>query len=560
MTSRIDVPVLIVGAGPVGLMAAILLRQLGVDVRLIDRRAQRRQAPAAHVLNPRTLEICRGAGVDMDALMALTTDPADAGRTIWMTRLSGEEIASLPFQRQDDSVLSLTPTPLRNLGQHHFERVLQRTLDASGEQTEFGREWEGATQERDAVVSRVRDRLSGDTLEIRSRYLIAADGAGSPIRKSRGVPMVGPAMLQRFLMVHFGADLRAIVKDRPGILYWVVDPEAASTFVAHDIDREWVYMTALGEEDGTADDYPPERCRELILRAIGGPRPPLEIKTVSTWVMSAQVAERFRDDRIFLAGDAAHRFPPTGALGLNSGVQDVHGLAWRLAGVLAGWAPESLLDSYEAERRPVAQRNAEQSLRNAERLRQVPAALGTLEVPTTARMRATLDDPRGRRETLAAIANQAEHFDMLGMQLGFRYERGALVSDPNPPPEVGNRVREFVPTSRPGARLPHAWVERGGERISTLDLIAPDAFTLLTLSPDDAWADAAKSVRRVPLRHIAIGRDAVDTEGLWAELAETGPTGALLVRPDQHVAWRATSTPEDPVRTLREVIHRVLGE
>jgi 2,4-dichlorophenol 6-monooxygenase len=559
MMSRIDVPVLIVGAGPVGTMGAILLHQLGIEARLIDRREEAGRAPAAHVVNARTFEICRAAGVDMDALGALTGDPADAGHAIWMTRLAGEALASLPFERQDDSVLALTPTPLRNLGQHHFEKILQQTLASKGAaRIEFGQQWESSDQREDGIVSRIRD-LSTDTVhEIRSQYVIAADGAGSRIRKSLGIEMIGPPKLQSFVMIHFEANLREIVKDHPGILYWISDPEAGGTFVAHDIDREWVYMVPFDSEVESADDYTKERCEELVLRGIGGPAPPIKVETISTWTMSAQVAERFRDDRIFLVGDAAHRFPPTGGLGLNSGVQDMHGLAWRVAAVLKGWAAERVLDSYEAERRPVAQYNADQSLRNAMKLIEVPAALGVLDEPTTRRMQTTLDDSSGRQRTLDAIANQAEHFDMLGLQLGFRYEGGAVIPDGSPAPEVGNPVREYLPTSRPGARLPHAWVERKSERVSTLDLIKPGAFTLLTSTPSKVWADAADRIDGIPLEQVAIGRDAIDSEGLWARVCEIEPDGALLIRPDQHVAWRATSLPDDPAKELRDALDRIL--
>jgi 2,4-dichlorophenol 6-monooxygenase len=264
---QFDVPVLIVGAGPVGMMAALLLHQLGIEAQLIDRRGQAKRAPAAHVVNARTFEICRGAGVDMEALMALTGDPVDAGQAIWVTRLAGEEIGRLPFERQDDAVLELTPTPLRNLGQHHFERILLQTLDSQkAANPEFNQQWESAEQTPDGVTSTVRDLSTGHLREIKSRYLIATDGAGSRIRESLGIEMVGPPKLQTFVMIHFEANLREIVKDRPGILHWISDPEAGGTFVAHDIDKEWVYMVPFDSDKESADAYTPERCRALVAR------------------------------------------------------------------------------------------------------------------------------------------------------------------------------------------------------------------------------------------------------------------------------------------------------
>ena len=419
----------------------------------------------------------------------------------------------------------------------------------------------GATRDADGVVSQVRNLATGEVEEIRSRYLLAADGAGSRIRKWIGIEMQGPPKLQTFVMVHFEANLRKYVADHPGILYWLLDPEAGiAGFVAHDIDREWVLMIPYDDELESSDDYPPERCEDIIRAAIGpGEHPQIEVQQVGTWNMSAQVAVHYRDGDVFLIGDSAHRFPPTGGLGLNSGVQDVHALAWRLAAVLGGSVPESLLDSYEHERRPVALHNTEQSLHNAVKLGEVPKALGVLEEATTARMEATLADPDARAGLLAAIENQAEHFDMLGLQLGYRYDDGAVVTDGTQPPALANPVREYVATSRPGARLPHAWVERDGRRVSTLDLTEPGTFTLLTASPDERWDAAAAGVPGAPVRIVSVGREVVDVDGGWAKVSELGADGALLVRPDQHVGWRATAMPDDPVTAVRDALDHLLG-
>lgn len=557
---RIDVPVLIVGAGPVGLMAAILLARQGVETKLIDRRFEATRAPAAHVVNARTFEICRAAGIDGAALEAASGDPRDAGQVRWVTTLSGEEIGRLPFERQGEEVLRFTPTPLRNLPQHRFEAVLRSALEPAGApEVAFGQQWESAEQDEHGVVSRVRD-LAGDTpYEIRSRYLVACDGAGSRVRKGLGIEMAGPPRIQSFLMIHFRANLRSVVGDRPGILYWIIDPEIGGTFVAHDIDREWVYMRNLDPDRESEADYPPERCEALIRAGIGAYDGPIEVDTLSSWTMSAQVAEGFREGRIFLAGDAAHRFPPTGGLGLNSGVQDVHALAWRLAAVLSGYAAPSLLDGYEQERLPVARDNAEQSLRNAMKMIQIPIALGIVEEPTTARMRTTLADPEARRAVERAIAEQAEHFDMLGLQLGYRYDEGAVVPDGSPAPVVANRVREFVPSGRPGARMPHAWCEIDGVRASTLDRLALDAFTLVTPVRSDAWARAVAAIDDVPIRYVALADTPLEDAERWLGEAGIGRSGALLIRPDQHVAWRVTDLPDDAASALRDALGRVLG-
>ncbi len=557
---RIEVPVLIVGAGPAGVMTGLLLRRLGVPACIVERRSGLQRAPAAHVVNARTFEICRQAGVDMDAIAAAVKSPADAGATHWVTKLGGEVLGSLPYERQEDDVLAVTPTPLRNLSQHRFEPILLDALHSSGAPPpRFGHRWLSAAAAADAVTSTVTEVETGRRYEVRSRYLVAADGAGSPVRKSLGIPQLGPERLQSFVMIHFEANLRSLVRDCPGVLYWVTDPDCLGTFVAHDIDREWVFMHSWDPERESPESYGAARCEALVRRALADSEVDLAIRAVSPWVMTCQVAERYRDGRMFLVGDAAHRFPPTGGLGLNTGVQDAHNLAWKLAAVLAGSAPAALLDTYQTERRPVAQYNAEQSLQNAMRLLEVPRALGFSEDPEASRrsFAEILGDANRRREVAAAIQHQAEHFDMLGLQLGFSYAQGALLTDGGEPPAVANPVRQFVPSSRPGARLPHGWLPDHTGRRSTLDLIRLDRLTLLVGPDGGAWLAAAPAVEPA-LECVRIAVDAADPNDWWTSVAGMRAGGALLVRPDQHVAFRSRSAVAEPRAALQRAVATTL--
>jgi 2,4-dichlorophenol 6-monooxygenase len=542
--ARVETPVLIVGGGPTGMTCALLLSRLGIGSRIIERRAAPQSAPAAHVINARTFEIFRAVGVDMRAIAAACQDPADAGQVLWVTTLAGRELGRLPFERQGEESLAFTPTPLRNLSQHRLEPLLLNELRRCAEiEIAYGHEWESATQDRDGVTSRVCDQAGGAVYESRSRWLIAADGAGSAVRKLVGIEPIGPDRLQSFVMIHLEANLRALVGHRAAALYWTTAPGATGTFVAHDIDSTWVYMHPWDPDHESVGDYSEAVCAEIVRRAIGTDAYPFTIRAIRTWTMTAQVAERYRQQRIFLAGDAAHRFPPTGGLGLNTGVQDAHNLAWKLGAVEHGWGQDALLDTYETERRPIAQRNADVSLRNAARLAEVYQALASQ----------TPNDTSG--EIAAAIANQAEHFDMLGLQLGFAYEAGAIVGDGSDQP--AQSVRDYVPNARPGARVPHAWVTRVGVRISTLDLFAYDRFTLVVGPAGSRWAQATAGP--VPIDCIAIGGDVADEDGQWMKLLGIDADGAVLVRPDQHVAWRSKSSVADPAGTISRALGRILS-
>jgi 2-polyprenyl-6-methoxyphenol hydroxylase-like FAD-dependent oxidoreductase len=532
MAGDLDVDVLIVGAGPVGMLGGILASRHGLTALVVERRDGPQTSPAAHVVNARTYEICRQAGLDMERIHAAGKDAADAGHVNLVTRLTGELIGRLPFERQGEECLEYTPTPLRNLSQHRFEPILaDEVRGAAGVELRYRHQWEHSEELDDGVVSDVIDLDTGDMVTVHSRYVIGCDGAGSRVRKQLGIEMVGPPLIQCYLMIHFAADLRTLTADRPAVLHFTFDPEARGVFIAHDVDSDWVFMHAIDPSTESVDDYDDDRCLEVIEQA-AGTRLDAEIVGRSTWWMSSQTADSMGRGRIFLAGDSAHRFPPTGGLGLNSGVQDIHGLMWRIAAIVTGRASDTLLDTYEAERIPVAQNNAHQSLTNAIKLAELPAALGIDEEPTTERLHASLGDPSRADRIAAAVELQREHFDLFGLQLGYVYAEGSVVPDGTPVDPVS--PSEYRPTGRPGARLPHAWLgEVGGA--STLDLVPIDRPVLVTFGHHETWVTALDGA---PVEHVRVGVDTPPLEH-WRTVCDVEPDGALLVRPDQHVAWRA---------------------
>jgi 2-polyprenyl-6-methoxyphenol hydroxylase-like FAD-dependent oxidoreductase len=542
-----SVPILVVGAGPVGLVAARLLGNGGCPVMVLERRDGPQRNPAAHVVNARTLEILRQAGFDMDEVASIAQDPRDAGNVNFVTRLNGELIGRLPFERQSDEYLAVTPHPLRNISQHRLEPLMARVVgEMPGVDLRYDHEWMSATRTDDGVVSVVRNLRTGDEISVESQYVVAADGAGSPVRKWMDIDMIGPAGLRSFVAIHFRGSLRRYVADRPGALHFVMDPDVSGTFIAHDIDNESVFMTPFDPGAESVDDYPRDRCASMVLAAIGDPDADIEVVDVGTWYMTAQVATSMRAGRVFLAGDAAHRFPPTGGMGLNTGVADAHNLVWKLLAVRNGHAGASLLDTYETERRPIAEVNCHQSLTNALKMGILADALNLSSGATVENLQATLADSTRRPVIDAAVAEQATHFDMLGLQLGYVYETPLNPGASTSPEEVD--PTPFTPTGEVGARLPHAWLADGR---SMLDLVAVDGMTLFSFCRHEAWAQVGG------VHHVRLDDDLpAITE--WRNTCGLALDGAILVRPDQHIAQRWISCPRDPAAETARTLQLVL--
>jgi 2-polyprenyl-6-methoxyphenol hydroxylase-like FAD-dependent oxidoreductase len=533
MSHRAGPPVVIAGGGVVGITLALLLARRRVPTVVLEQALEPQRLPRAHAVNPRTIEILNAElGITTDALRAVAAPKELTAEVRFVTTLTGHCFGTVPYERQDDDVLAVTPAPLLNVPQPDLEAILFDRLAAEPlVDLRRGHSWTGLEQDDDGVTSSVH--TEDGTYELASRYLVGADGAGSRVREALGITMSGEDEVASAVSITFAADLRELVRTRPGVLHWLYGPPRRGTLIAHDPRRLWALSIKLPPGRVDMSQFRGDNALALIREALGpgAGDVAIELLGVMPWTMRAQVADAFRGGDVLLAGDAAHRFPPTGGLGLNTGVQDAHNLAWKLAAVLDGWAADALLDTYGAERSAVATRNARQSLTNFAEL----APLSVLaEAPAESdpdRLEAWLAEP-GRAEAIAAaIERQRPHFDSLALQLGFSYDPGD---------EPIDDVARFVPRAVAGRRLPHGWLTIDGDRRSVLELVDPDAFTVFLL---DDRADAPDPPPGVPVSTVRL-RAGDPRVAEWVAAVGLDGRSAVLVRPDGHILGVAADADE----------------
>jgi putative polyketide hydroxylase len=533
----LDIPVLISGGGPVGLTASLLLSRHGVGSLLVERHPSTALTPKARGINARTMEIFRQCGIDA-AIRDAGLAEGRMGLIVWTETLAGKEIERRVPGRATSKNMAVTPVKNCLCAQDDLEPVIRRFAESAAPGTlRFNTELTSFSQRPGAVAGTLTDRATGEETPFTARYLIAAEGAQSRVRRALAVKMIGQENVYDSVNILFHADLTQWVEHRPAALYFVEQQDLRGTLLTINGRDRWGFLIHSPKQYGwQPQDFTPEFCAMLIRKAVGVNDLAVSVLGVSPWEASAVVADRYRVGDVFLAGDAAHEMPPTGGFGLNTGVQDVHNLAWKIAAVLRGKADEWLLDSYHAERQPFGQIVTQNSLANAMSM--------------------------GRSARQSNVLPRREFLNEQGLIFGACYQSMAVVLDNTPPVAVDDPVTEYVPCARPGSRAPHVWLTRGTEQISTIDLFGPQ-FVLLAGRDGDAWRRAAQGIGTSwpPLIAFTVGKDGdlSDPDGHWHDAYGVDTDGAVLVRPDGHVAWRSRSGASNPLEVLRNALDCLSG-
>ncbi|MET9917632.1 FAD-dependent oxidoreductase [Streptomyces sp. NPDC059605] len=539
MNENVDirVPVLIVGGSLVGLSTSLFLGRLGIEHLLVEKHRSTSTHPRGRGNNVRTMEVFRTAGAEAGIRRAASV-LADNHGILQAGSLTGDDQEWL-FKEIDPGggIARFSPTGWCLCSQNDLEPVLVELARKQGGDLRFSTEMQSFDQDPSGVDAALKNRETGEHISVRADYLVAADGPRSPIREQLRIDRTGPGDLFHNVSITFRSrKLADVLGDRRFIVCYLTNPAADGALLPVDNKKDWVFhapwQPQLGE---TLEDFTDERCAEHIRTAVGAPGIDIEITGKAPWHAAERVAERYSSGRVFLAGDSAHEMSPTGAFGSNTGIQDAHNLAWKLAAVLRGEAGPGLLDTYGAERLPVAR-------------------------ATSSRASARSGEHSHPGYSAAPGVGGGKQGGMLAVALGYRYVRGAVLGvDPQDPVVPQGMQLD----GRPGSRAPHLWVRQGGDRKSTLDLYER-TLVLLTDGTDTVWRRAAtRAARRLSVRlqvyGIGPGAELEPEDGAdWAAAHGTTARGAVLVRPDGFVAWRSTGPADDAEATLHEVLATLL--
>ena len=583
--AEITTDVLVIGTGPAGSATAALLSSYGIETMVVNRYRWLANTPRAHITNQRTMEVLRDLGKEVEAEAYLHATEQDLmGENVFCESLAGEEIGRMkswgkhPLSRAEHQLSS--PSHMNDLPQTFMEPLLYSTACKRGAQGRMSTEYVSHIQDADGVTTMLRDRLSGREFEVRSKYLVGADGGNSLVAEHIHIPIEGKMGVGGSMNILFRADLSKYVAHRPSVLYWVMQPGADVGGIGMGLVRmirpwnEWLIVWGYDINE-PAPEVDEEFATGVARQLVGDPELEIELLSANVWTVNDAYATHMQKGRVFIMGDAAHRHPPSNGLGSNTSIQDAFNLSWKLAAVLKGQAGDALLDSYSVERAPIAKQIVTRANQSIGEFGPIFEALGMtggediekIKASMDARTNAGVDGEKQRSAIRDAIAFKKYEFDAHGVEMNQRYKSAAVVTDDQMEPAFDlDAELHYQPTTWPGARLPHVWVfdRDSGAEVSSLDLCGKGLFTVLTGIGGEAWIDAAAAVgAEMGLEIVAhvIGprQPHVDHVGDWARASEISDTGCLLIRPDQHVGWRAADMTSDPEGELRRVLKTILA-
>jgi len=583
--------ILIVGGGGAGLSASSFLADLGVDSLLVERHPATSHLPKAHYVNQRAMEIFRQHNM-ADAIYAKASPRDKLGKILWRTPLGGDgEFDGRIIKAVDalgggelTGVYDLHGvTPPTHITQMSLEPILRDIAEQRNpDKVLFSHELIQFKQDANGVTATIKNLDTEALFQVQADYLLGAD-AGKTVGPAIGVNMIGPTRMLGRVSVHFAADLSQYILEDSSAMHCVINTNGAKAG-----EQLWTYLIAYGpenwgrkseewgisltfdpaEEPNLDEAYLIARIKDFLQIDV-----PINVLHVSHWFQEAMIADSFYDGRIYLIGDAAHKHPPGGGLGLNSGIQDAHNICWKFAQVLNGRASNALLHSYEPERRPVVTRNAEHSMLVMENFLVMQASLGIIDgMPpqfNQAQIAALFGDNANaiaRRQRVDKVFEIATtETGLQDMDLGYVYPQGALLDDGSAEVLRDPAAVVYTPNTRPGSRLPHVQLKQGSAVISTHDLIPMGGFLLITGSSGYAWCAAAQTYAAktgLLLRAVCIdtkNTDILDSSMRWQDVCGYSPNGAIIVRPDAHIAYRSNAMPADLSAEINRVFSSILS-
>lgn len=580
----ITTEVLIIGTGPAGSVAAALLSSYGIENVAINRYHWLANTPRAHITNQRTMEVLRDLGKEVEDEVYLNAmDQSIMGENVFCESLAGEEIGRMkswgthPLSKAEHMLSS--PTFMNDLPQTFMEPILFKTACKRGTRARMSTEYKSHVQDAEGVTTTCYDRMTGQELTIRSKYLIGADGGNSLVAENENLPFEGQMGVGGSMNIVFRADLSKYVAHRPSVLYWVMQPGADVGGIGMGLVRcvrpwnEWLIVWGYDINE-PAPNVDEAMATDVARQLVGDPELEIELLSANTWTVNDTYATQMSRGRVFIMGDAAHRHPPSNGLGSNTSIQDAFNLAWKLAAVVKGQAGERLLETYSEERAPVAKQIVTRANQSIGEFGPIFEALGMTGGTDITKIKANMDarcdstpEAEAQREALnKAIAFKKYEFDAHGVEMNQRYRSDATVTDGQIEPDFKlDADLHYQPTTWPGARIPHAWLfDAAGQKHSTLDLAGGGAFTIFTGLGGEAWVEAASKIAKefgITLNAHVIGprQEYMDYTGDWARAREVGDSGCIITRPDQHVCWRHDGAPDNAEAELTRVFNTILA-